>query len=142
MTVSFAAATRSWAVLLLVALAVLGCGRSSLDDALVTDGGIFDGRPPPTDGSRPDSGTCNPSTCTTDECPSPPPYPYPVCRVGSSVIPAYCDRGSDGTCGWHPPACGPTVCPQIVCTQIACPAGQQTDASGCPICGCNPVATQ
>jgi hypothetical protein len=49
-----------------------------------------------------------------------------------------CNRGTDGMCIWHAPYCR-NICPLLSCPAIACPAAQQqTDATGCPVCGCGP----
>ncbi|HSZ81703.1 MAG TPA: hypothetical protein VLA14_05450, partial [Polyangia bacterium] len=78
------------------------------------------------------------------ECGAEPPYAFPTCPTGDRVIAAACTRGSDGTCAWHPPTCGP--CLEVVCPEL-CPVNTAmvsyaATASTCGTCGCTPVATQ
>ena len=158
---SFASRARSWAVLLLcmcfcfgAASVSFGCGRSSLDDSLVFDGGTGDVvvKPPPPDGPLPppDGGTCNPSTCPDGCCDA-----SGRCRVGTDLQACgafgitcndcvangfdFCDVGSH-SCGRVVPGCNPSTCGDGCCEGDQCLAG--TDPNECGRGGeiCRPCA--
>ena len=138
---SFAAATRSWAVLFmsLTALALFGCGRSSLDEALVIDGGLPDAVTP-TDGPKPDAGLCNPSNCLNGCCDA-----SGVCRSGSDSQACgtlgnqcndclatgfdFCD-GASSACGKVVTTCDVASCPGGCCRNNLCLAGSNANACG------------
>lgn len=139
-------------MLSLASAATVGCGRSSLEDA------ITDASTPVTDArvdARTDAGTCGPSTCPTGCCDA-----RGVCRVGSDVQACgslggkcndciasgldVCDS-SRKVCGKRVPECNATSCATGCCvtsgTTGVCLSG--TDASACGTSGaaCTNCAT-
>ncbi len=116
----------------LVSTAGAGCGRSSLEDA------ILDGGPTPTDARvdapTPDGGACGPSTCPTGCCDA-----SGTCRVGSDVqscgsFGAKCTdcvaTGFD-TCDASRKACGKKV---PTCDATSCGSGCCVTTGGTSVC--------
>lgn len=140
---SFARVVRLALSLLFVAglasASAVGCGRSSLEDAILDGGPITDARVD----STTDGGTCGPSTCPTGCCDA-----RGVCRVGSDVqacgsFGGKCNdciasgfdvcESSRKVCGKRVPTCDATSCATGCCVTSGgtgvCLSG--TDASAC-----------
>ncbi len=106
-----------------------GCGRSSLEEAPVVDGGtsadtsLQDGRPEGAPDGSPDGGACGPTSCPTGCCDT-----SGVCRVGTDlracgglgVLCQDCTATGQDLCSADRKACGRSV---AVCDGTTCPGG-------------------
>lgn len=108
-----------------------GCGRSSLEDAILDGGATVDAR---VDAPPPDAAACGPSTCPTGCCDA-----SGVCRVGTDVQACGnlggkctdCVGSGFDTCDATRKACGKKV---ATCDATSCGSGCCVTTGGTQVC--------